>query len=210
NVLVRNDGCVKLLDFGIAKLLAEDGGETQLTFDGGSALTPHYAAPEQITGGAITTATDVYALGALLYLLLAGKHPTSSEGLSPAELVKAITDTVPMRLSDASASGHSAALAANRATTPEKLRRELCGDLETILGKALKKSPTERYATVSALGDDLHRFLKHEPISARPDSVLYRAKKFVRRNRAAVALSAVAVVAAAVGIAGILIQTQRA
>jgi len=213
NVLVRNDGCVKLVDFGIAKLLAgdtESTDATQLTFDGGSALTPQYAAPEQITGGAITTATDVYALGALLYLLLAGKHPTSSEGLSPAELVKAITDTVPMRLSDASASGHSAALAANRATTPEKLRRELCGDLETILGKALKKSPTERYATVSALGDDLHRFLKHEPISARPDSVLYRAKKFVRRNRTAVALSAVAVVAAAVGIAGILIQTQRA
>jgi serine/threonine protein kinase len=210
NVLVRNDGCVKLLDFGIAKLLAEDpesGSETQLTFDGGNALTPQYAAPEQITGGAITIATDVYALGALLYLLLAGKHPTSSEALSPAELVKAITDTEPMRLSDASASGRSTDLAAMRATTPEKLRRELHGDLDTILGKALKKNHSERYATVSAFADDLRRFLKHEPISARPDSFTYRVRKFLRRNRTAVALSALAFLGIFAGITGTILQT---
>ena len=213
NVLVRNDGCVKLLDFGIAKLLANDsesGSATQLTLEGGSALTPHYAAPEQITGGAITTATDVYALGALLYLLLTGRHPTNSEDSSPAELFRAITDTEPMRLADASATSPSAALAANRATTPEKLRRELRGDLETIIGKSLKKNPLERYSTVSAFEGDLRRLLKHEPISVRPDNLMYRAKKFVRRNRTAVALSAVAVCAAAAGITGILIQTQRA
>jgi len=211
NVLVRKDGCVKLLDFGIAKLLADDSdGSTQLTMEGGSALTPHYAAPEQITGGAITTGTDVYALGALLYLLLAGKHPTSSEALSPAELVKAITETEPVRLSDASFAGPSPEIAVNRATTPERLRRELRGDLETIIGKALKKNPSERYATVSAFVDDLRRYLKHEPISARPDNLLYRAKKFMRRNRTAVALSTVAIIAVVAGITGVLIQTRRA
>ena len=195
NVLVRNDGCVKLVDFGIAKLLADDsesGGSTQLTMDGGSALTPRYAAPEQITGGAITTATDVYALGALLYLVLTGKHPTSSEALSPAELVKAITETEPARLSEASSSGMSSdvatAVAEKRSTTAEKLRRELRGDLETVISKALKKNPTERYATVDAFEDDLRRFLKHEPVSVRPDSLIYRANKFVRRNRTAAAL----------------------
>jgi len=213
NVLVRNDGCVKLLDFGIAKLLNDDSpsaAATQLTVDGGSALTPRYAAPEQITGGPITTATDVYALGALLYLLLAGKHPTSADALSPAELVKAITDTEPKRLSDASVEGRSSALAQGRATTTEKLQRDLRGDLDTIVGKALKKMPSDRYPTVDALADDLRRYLRHEPISARPDTFVYRAKKFVRRNRTAVALATVAVCAAAAGITGIVIQTQRA
>jgi eukaryotic-like serine/threonine-protein kinase len=212
NVLVRTDSCVKLLDFGIAKLLANDesSAETNLTLDGGSALTPQYAAPEQITGGAITTATDVYALGALLYLLLVGKHPTGSGALSPAELVKAITETDPIRPSDASVSGESAALAEKRGTTSEKLQRDLRGDLDTIIRKALKKNPSERYATVTAFADDLQRFLKHHPISARPDTFIYRATKFARRNRAAVALSVIAICAAGAGIAGILIQTQRA
>ena len=213
NVLVRNDGTVKLLDFGIAKLLAaesDSGDATQLTMDGGSALTPQYAAPEQITGGAITTATDVYALGALLYLLLAGKHPTSSEALSPAELVKAITDTEPLRLSDASVTKGSADLAAKRATTPEKLRRELGGDLETIISKALKKKPSERYATVSAFAEDLRRVLNHEPITARPDSITYRAGKFLRRNRTAVALGSLALLGTLAGVTGTLLQTRTA
>jgi len=213
NVLVRNDGCVKLLDFGIAKLLADDSSSataTQLTIEGGSALTPQYAAPEQITGGAITTATDVYALGALLYLLLAGKHPTSADALSPAELVRAITDTEPKRLSDASAESRSDALAQNRATTAEKLHRDLRGDLDTIVSKTLKKSPSDRYSTVDAFADDLRRFLKHEPITARPDTFIYRAKKFVRRNRTVVGLATIAACAAVAGITGIVIQTHRA
>ena len=213
NVLVRNDGCIKLLDFGIAKLLAEDselGSATQLTMDGGSALTPQYAAPEQITGGAITTATDVYALGALLYLLLAGKHPTSSDALSPAELVKAITDTEPLRLSDATMQESSTVLAEKRSTSPERLRRDLRGDLETITGKALKKNSSERYATVSAFADDLQRFLKHEPISARPDTLLYRAGKFLQRNRTAVALGTLALLGTLAGLTGTLLQTRTA
>jgi serine/threonine-protein kinase len=105
NVLVGSDGRVKLLDFGIAKLLESDAAEpvTALTRDGESMLTPEYAAPEQLTGGAVTTATDVYALGALLYLLLAGRHPASEEAQSPADLVRAIVDTDARRLSDAAA-----------------------------------------------------------------------------------------------------------
>lgn len=213
NVLVRKDGCVKLLDFGIAKLLADDPGSssiTELTMDGGSALTPHFAAPEQISGGAITTATDVYALGTLLYLLLVGKHPVASEALSPADLVKAITDTEPMRPSDSFASVQSPEVSEHRSSSPEKLIRELRGDLDTILSKALKKAPAERYPTVDAFAEDLRRFLRHEPITARPDTITYRVSKFVRRNRTAVALTVVAFCAAAAGITGILIQTRHA
>jgi eukaryotic-like serine/threonine-protein kinase len=218
NVLVRDDGQVKLLDFGIAKLLESEGdaaGPTQLTVEGGRAMTPEYAAPEQLLGDPITTATDVYALGVLLYVLLTGQHPLGAGPRTPADLVKAIVDSEATRPSDSvnparTNAGTSIADAARRATTPERLRRLLRGDLDTIVTKALKKEPTERYPSVTALADDLRRYLKNQPIDARPDTLAYRATKFVRRNRMAVALATFAIVATAAGVLAILIQTRTA
>jgi len=194
NVLVRNDGQVKLLDFGIAKLLAHEGDEssapTVLTMESGGALTPRFAAPEQVTGGTVTTATDVYALGVLLFFLLTGQHPVGENKRSPADLVKAIVEVEAPRASGIVSTASDPA--ERRGTTPEKLRRQLTGDLDTILGKALKKSPHERYASVTAFADDLRRYLKHEAISVRPDTFAYRTAKFLRRNRTVVAFTTIA------------------
>ena len=192
NVLVRKDGCVKLLDFGIAKLLGDEAGPasvTTLTLESGSVLTPRFAAPEQITNGSITTATDVYALGVLLYVLLSGHHPAGSNLHSPAQLLRVIAENETPPLSSVISPGDRG-LAAKHETTPDKLRRKFRGDLDTIVGKALKKDPAERYATVSAFSDDLQRYLKHEAISTRPDNLPYRARKFMRRNRIAIAVTA--------------------
>jgi len=218
NVLVRQDGEVKLLDFGIAKLLegeGQDGEATLLTVQGGRAMTPEYAAPEQVTGAPVTTATDVYALGVLLYVLLTGQHPAGRGPHSPADLVKAIVDTEPRRLSDIVTSSKAdeettSANAASRTATPDKLRRLLRGDLDTIVAKALKKKPEERYSSVTAFADDVARYLKHEPISARPDTVAYRAAKFVRRNRTAVALASLVALATGAGLVGTLMQARKA
>jgi eukaryotic-like serine/threonine-protein kinase len=219
NILVRNDGCVKLLDFGIAKLVEGDGrlGRGQAyTIGGGNVLTPQYAAPEQLQGESITTATDIYALGVLLYLLLTGVHPAGNTSeLSPADLVKAIVDFEPNRASDVAkptrmSESQGRANAINRNTTTERLRRALRGDLDTIIAKALKKEPAERYVSVTAFADDLRRYLKDRPISARPDSLSYRAVKFARRNRVVVGLAALAFVGTAAGVAGTLLQARTA
>jgi eukaryotic-like serine/threonine-protein kinase len=213
NVLVRKDGEVKLLDFGIAKLIeAENNQEQQTAFTiGGTALTPEYAAPEQLNGEAITVCTDVYALGVLLYLLLTGRHPSGEGQSSPAELVKAIVECEPLRPSDAvSSTGDAAARALLRSATVEKLRRVLRGDLDTILAKALKKDPQERYASVGAFADDLRRYLKSEPIKARPDTLMYRGGKFARRHRGALFIVLLALVGVATGITGMLVQARTA
>lgn len=218
NVLVTHNGQVKLLDFGIAKLLEGEGqaGEpTLLTVEGGTALTPQFAAPEQISGGAITTATDVYALGSLLYLLLTGHHSLGIGGHSAADLVKAIINTEPRRPSDVVVGGgdnreQEATEAARRGASPEKLSRSLHGDLDTIILKALKKHPEERYGSVTALADDLRRYLRSEPIAARADTIVYRASKFVRRNKTVVAFAAVAIVATLAGLAGTMMQARTA
>jgi serine/threonine protein kinase/Tol biopolymer transport system component len=193
NILVGTDGKAKLLDFGIAKLLGGDGHTTEpaLTLEGGRALTPQYAAPEQLKGEAVTPATDVYASGVLLYALLTGQHPAGAGPHTPASLMRAILEAEPPRASEVVAlSGTdvepSATNAGRRATSPGKLTRLLRGDLDTIVAKALKKNPQERYASIKALSDDLQRYLSYEPISALPDAISYRVGKFVRRHRSSV------------------------
>jgi eukaryotic-like serine/threonine-protein kinase len=216
NVLVSKNGEVKLLDFGIAKLLQVEGQEaaaTLLTQEGGSPLTPEYAAPEQVTGAPVTTATDVYSLGVLFYLLLGGQHPAGSGARSPAVLFKAIVETEAPRLSAAATSisaGAASTIAADRGTTSDRLVRALRGDLDTVSAKALKKSPEERYSSVAAFADDLSRYLKQEPITARPDTFTYRTVKFVRRNRTAVVLASLALIAILAGLVGTVVQARTA
>ena len=212
NVLVNTEGEVKLLDFGIAKLLADEtasAGATMLTLEAGSAMTPLFAAPEQVTGGPITTATDVYALGALLFLLLTGQHPAGSGPHSPADLVKSIIEIDAPVASRAVALAKDPTSSQKRNATPEKLHRHLRGDLDTILAEALKKKPVERYASVPAFAEDLRRYLRHEPISARPDTLSYRARKYMRRHRVGVAVAAALVLLLA-GFSGIqAVQLRR-
>jgi eukaryotic-like serine/threonine-protein kinase len=207
NILVQENGDVKLLDFGVAKLLSGDVAEgelTELTHAAGAAFTPEYASPEQFEGKSVTVTTDVYSLGVVLYLLLAGRRPYADELSTPAQFARAIVDGEPRRLS---ATGGTAddtqRIAARRGTTADQLRRQLRGDLDTILGAALKKNPTERYASVQAFADDVQRYLDHRPIRARGDSRRYRLRKFLRRHRAGVGatlLILVAVIAAMISV----------
>jgi serine/threonine-protein kinase len=218
NVLVSGDGAVKLLDFGIAKLLESETGEpaTALTRDGEAMLTPEYAAPEQLMGAEVTTRTDVYSLGVLLYLLLSGRHPARTTASTPAELVRAVIEQDPPRLSDTTGDTVRMGavpvetLAERRGSTPRRLRAVLRGDLDNIVAKTLKKDPAERYESVEALAADLRRFLAQQPVKARADSLRYRSVKFVRRNRTAVALGTAAALALAAGVAGTLLQARRA
>jgi serine/threonine-protein kinase len=215
NVLVSKDGQVKLLDFGIAKLLEGEGqaaAATMLTHEAGSPLTPEYAAPEQIAGNPVTTATDVYALGVLFYLLLTGLHPAGQGPHSPADLFRAIIDLDPKPPSDIVTpyTERTFTSASNRNTTPDRLGRRLRGELDTIVAKALKKNPQERYTSVSAFAEDLERYLAHEPIHARPDTFVYRAAKFVRRHRLAVSLAMAVVAAIIAGLIGTLLQARTA
>ncbi|TAG50329.1 MAG: serine/threonine protein kinase [Betaproteobacteria bacterium] len=232
NILVQEDGRVKLLDFGVAKLLEADA-SSELTVEAGVALTPSYASPEQIDGRPISVSTDVYSLGVLLFGLLAGVRPYDVKQFTHLQLVRAILEDAPLRLSTASGTQTNRSrgltnagtaptdapdtddgmtpqrIAELRSTTPQRLQRALSGDLDVILAQSLKKLPSERYAIVQAFADDIERHLNHQPILARTDGAPYRAAKFVRRNWIAVTAAAAVGVVTAGGVAATLWQAQQ-
>jgi len=190
NILVVEDEAPRpvLLDFGIARVLGDD--VPDLTRTGQRVLTPSYAAPEQIRGEAPTTATDVYALGGLLYRLLSGARPIESDGRTPSEVERAVLDVlppVPSRVVTAEA-------ARQRGTTAEALAKRLRGDLDVICLTALRKEPERRYGSAAELLADVRRHLAGLPIEARPATRAYRLRKFVGRHRAGVLGTAASVV----------------
>jgi eukaryotic-like serine/threonine-protein kinase len=202
NVLLTADDAPKLLDFGIASFFEPEKGESQsdITRLTGRIFTPEYAAPEQVLGQEITTSTDVYSLGVLLYVLLTGRSPYGTADGPRTQWEHAVLHEEPRRMERTLEMGDHEVIAANRSTTFARLRRELSGDLENIVQRALQKRPQDRYLTAAAFADDVHRYLQGEPVLARANSGWYRLRKFARRNRLAVGASLAVVVALGAGL----------
>lgn len=203
NILVTPAGQVRLLDFGIAKLLDESGdNDASLTRTGMQAFSLHYAAPEQLRGESITTMTDVYALGMVLYELLVGEMPYHLETATDVQWQAAILQREPIRPSLAARTG--------RLPDAQQRARTLAGDLERIILKALHKAPVDRYGSADALADDLRSYLGGWPVSARAPSFSYRTSKYVQRNITGVAVTALVLLSVALAIGGIVWQSREA
>ena len=219
NILVTPEGSPKLLDFGIAKLLDETGNSQATVL---RPMTPAYASPEQIRGDTITTATDVYSLGVVLYQLLTGHSPYRVDISTPAKLSEAITGSDPERPSTSverteTFSGNGALreltpehVSSTREASPVRLQQRLRGDLDFILLKALRKEPSQRYASAEQFSEDIRNHLEGLPVSARQGTWSYRAGKFVRRHRAGASAAALVLVTLVGGIAATLRQARIA
>jgi hypothetical protein len=195
NILVAEDGTPRLLDFGTAKLLSPSLARPgkDLTRDGYQSFTPQYASPEQVLGNPITTASDTYSLGVLLYLLLTGTQPYELKEMTTAEMLRVICEEAPRRPSQAASSN-----------------KRLDADLEAILLKALRKEPQKRYLTAEQLASDIRAYLEEQPVAARQGTFRYRGGKFIRRNRLVLAGTAALAVTLIAGVIGILWQAQLA
>ena len=207
NILVMEDGQVKLLDFGIAKVVSEDDEPEPLTRTGAGVMTPAYASPEQARGEPVNIATDIYSLGVVLYELLTGLRPYDVDSRNPVEAARVICQVEPERPSTAVTDVGGSAEATTtetisraRGTDAGQLRRRLAGDLDTICLKALRKEAERRYASADEMSEDIRRHLDGKPILARANSVSYRVGKFVRRHRIGVAMSAAMLAALLLGV----------
>jgi non-specific serine/threonine protein kinase/serine/threonine-protein kinase len=225
NVLVADDGTPKLLDFGIAKVLDRSQRPQNLTMTvaGLWMMTPEYASPEQIRGEPVTTATDIYSLGLVLYELLAGRPAYRSAGQSPQEIAQVVCEAEPQRPSLAiqtkakpsanageSHKGEAIDVCSARDTSLHKLRKRLQGDLDNIVLMALRKEPGRRYASVEQFAEDIRRDLDNIPVVAHQDSLWYRASKFVSRHRAGVAASVVMLLVLVAGLAATFYEARVA
>ncbi len=217
NILVTSDGKPKLLDFGIAKLLDAEAPHTAPeTRNALHPMTPEYASPEQLRAEPLTTVSDVYQLGFLLYHLLTGRAPYTCDRSNIAEIVRVVCTVEPVRpsqaLLDAATGGppqdSADASSAARSTTPERLRKRLSGDLDNIVLTALRKDPARRYPSVLHLRDDLRRYLDGMPVTARQPTIHYRATKFVARHRLAVSGIALIVLAVVAGVSSTVWQAR--
>lgn len=203
NILIASDGEPKLLDFGIAKLLGPEEEALAPTMAGQRVMTPEYASPEQVKGEKITTASDVYSLGVLLYELLTGRRPYRLKTRTAEEIVRAITEQEPARPSTAIAS-------ADHPQSSILHSRSLRGDLDNIVLMAMRKDPARRYTSVGQFSEDIRRHLAGLPVVARKDTVTYRTSKFVTRHRIGVAAAALILLSLVAGIVATLIQVRTA
>jgi serine/threonine-protein kinase len=206
NILVTADGSVKLLDFGVAKLLGAQDGEELTTVAHQRPFTPEYASPEQLRDEPASAASDLYSLGIVLYELLSGRRPYEVPSRSPIAVLRAV-ETEPPRPSTVATA--EAAQNSGETTLP-KLRHLLAGELDNVVGKAIRADVDTRYRSVEQLSTDIRRYLDGMPVSAQPDSTAYRVRKFIRRHSAGVAAAVTVALGVAIGVAVLVRQARRA